>query len=628
MSKMPFGSEGVNKEQYALFKKWVDELIGEVDIPIIEPTPPPATGSKKWNKTQAYILGDFAKSLLNGSALTPDEYARLTTGDTLDTKEYELLLQDWLDTPAFQEKLMHMMRIMLHQNVEKTSVSRYSSQVGGLAPSKNNLLNARLASQNLNEMFARTAMRIINNDGDFRDVVTTRDWEVTTVTLAALARADHSELRTFDSRHRLVFMPGVLDSDYTDWRTVRMLQSDTSTDYELSSSFVAGLRAIGNGGSFSTLAPRVGFFNSPAFLENWETNDSNDFRITVNQAMIVGLSKTFEAGDTTPINHTQGLDAAHSAPDTECYACHKRIDPMRNVFKKYYDARYSRSENTIGKQVPDFSFKGVSTKVSDMDDFARAIANHPNFAYAWASKVCQYFSSNECDKKRPKQVQALADQFANSSFNFKTLIIELFKSPLILDLIKENNDLGLTIARQDHYCFRIDNRINDIRKKNGLDPDEVTFCDKRTPTRGKQVNMIPSETIVRGQIPLLQATQLDPFYLQSVEFLCRDRARFQIKDNANATFNRAQVKLSLDDMVQHVMGIPSNHDDYAHLRQTVQNFYDLGRASPACASAAEININHGGKPACGLDLNLQQAMENVWRLVCASPSATGMGIGY
>ena len=629
--KMPIDLEGkgVSQENYARFARWVDSLI-ELQTPAPSPSPVPDVtgGSESLTKAQAFTIADYAKSLTVGSAINPAEYASLTTGDTLDRVEYEALLNDWISAPAFQQKLLHMMRLLLHQNVESIANSLYNFQTGGLFFAKNVPLDTRRAAANLDEMFARTAVRIINDDEDFRKIITTRDWEVTTVGLAALARADRLDFRTVDENYRLRNMPGVLDSDYDDWRTVRLTQSATSADYELSSEFVAGLRAIPDGGSMPLLAPRVGFFNSPAFLYNWETNTSNQFRITANEALIVAISKTFEVGDITAVNHTNGLAQNHVDPETECYSCHQRLDPMRNVFRKYYDDKTARAKSSVGGQNPDFSFHGVSENISDMDDFARVLAGHPDFAFAWAAKVCQYFTSIECDKKDAASVKTLAEKFAASNYRFKTLLVELFKSPLVIDSFRDSNNLSLSIARRDHYCFRIDNRIDDIRRGKSLDPDDVTFCDTSSNYRAAQVEMIPAETIGRGHIGLLQATQLDPFYAKSVEFLCKDRARFQISNDDSATFNRDDASRSLDDLVQQIMGIPTNHDDYQSLRNTIQNIYDLSRASPVCNSAAEVNLNHGGSPSCGLDLNAQDAMENVWQLMCSSPAATSIGVGY
>ena len=75
--------------------------------------------------------------------------------------------------------------------------------------------------------------------------------------------------------------------------------------------------------------PRVGFFTTPAFFANWQTNTSNQMRVTTNQALIVATGAAVDGTDTTVPPSTPGLDAAHAAPGTACFGCHQLLDPTR-----------------------------------------------------------------------------------------------------------------------------------------------------------------------------------------------------------------------------------------------------------------------------------------------------------
>ena len=87
--------------------------------------------------------------------------------------------------------------------------------------------------------------------------------------------------------------------------------------------------------------PRVGFFSTPAFFANWATNNSNQHRDTLNQALIVGLGRSInpvDKGTATVLDN--GKDGQHSDPNSPCYSCHQTMDPMRNIFRQAYTYSY------------------------------------------------------------------------------------------------------------------------------------------------------------------------------------------------------------------------------------------------------------------------------------------------
>ena len=61
--------------------------------------------------------------------------------------------------------------------------------------------------------------------------------------------------------------------------------------------------------------PRTGFFSTPAFFANWQTNTSNQMRVTLNQTLIVALGAAVDGTDSTvtPGNPPPGLDTVHAA---------------------------------------------------------------------------------------------------------------------------------------------------------------------------------------------------------------------------------------------------------------------------------------------------------------------------
>ncbi len=628
MAKMPFGQQGVSEEHYERFVAWVDKLI-ELAPPInIEPEVPSEIIPQALNKSDAFSIANYVKTLMLGSAVTAEEYSALTAGGAFDQTEYELLLDKWMSDAAFQQKLMRMLRLLLQQNEIPIENTNYYRQNGGLGYAPDAPVDTSRAKANLDLMFVRTALRIINDDDDFREIITTREWEVTTMALAAMARADRGDIWENNKEFWLRSMPGVVDSDYDDWRTVTMVQSDSMAAYELSESFIGSMRSIPEGGEFHSLAPRVGFFNSPAFIFGWQTNTSNQFRLPTNQALIVATAKSFEAGDVTPVNHREGIAAEHALPGTDCYSCHERMDPMRNIYMKYYKDRDTRARENIGDDKPDFAFHGLSQQISTMDEFAQTLATHQDFAFAWAAKVCQYFTSVECDQRYPVHVQELADAFVASGYSFKTLLMGLFRSPLVLYGVTDNSTMLISVMRRDHYCFAMDKRLEDIRGLRNIDNSQK-LCENTRYLPKQMMALIPNDTYSRGRISLLQPALLDPFYLKSIEALCAEQDWRLIGNTSNGrTFNRDQVEQTLDDFTQHILGVPGSHENYQAARDALQRSYQLARATPECASPADVDINHGGNPSCGMALNAQQSMEVLWRMVCSAPANVGVGMGF
>jgi hypothetical protein len=128
--------------------------------------------------------------------------------------------------------------------------------------------------------------------------------------------------------------------------------------------------------------PRVGFFSTPAFFANWPTNNSNQHRDTLNQALIVGLGRSInpvDKGTATVLD--SGKDGQHSDPTSPCYSCHQTMDPMRNVFRQAYTYSYhAQHDATQVFSTASFDYLGQKAPLASFDDFASALVNHPLLA--------------------------------------------------------------------------------------------------------------------------------------------------------------------------------------------------------------------------------------------------------
>ena len=617
-AKMPFGRTGVTPEVYDRFVEWVDELIQAAPPVVIAPSPepePPVIDST----ISTLATANRAKLLLHGGVISSDDLNSITQSNgQLDTNAFRTLLEEWAQTPEFDHKLELFLTLALQQDLENAEADDlYRGQLGLNQVDGNRLIDIDKTRENLQQSFVRTAMRIVKSDGDFREVVTTRDWEVTTALLAMLS---HSDQQKIPKSLRFSLFPNLRDSDYEDWRTVRLTQGSSPANYQHDTGFLNSLRAIGDGDQYALFAPRVGFFSSHVFMQNWETNGDNQFRVNTNQTVIAALGLSFEAGDTTPPNHLEGLDEEHANPGTDCYACHQHLDPMRTVFNKHFNPANLRARQTPQNTRMDFAFHGEREAIQTVDDFANALANHPTFATAWVGKLCQWANSFECDQQ-DAEFQALVSRFVNTNYDMKDLFIRFFSSPVFIKAVGDASEAVVSINRRDHFCDAIRVRINQVRETRGLPVVNTDYCGLNR-LRNYQ-DLIPKDTYARGGTTFLQPNQSDIFVSRSVETFCQDLARNVAGTGANDTFSTRRLDNSLDDLTSSIMGIPEAGENYSTARTTLEQFYNVARAAQ-CSSTDEIEL--GDAPSCGLGLNERDSIRLTWQMACSSPSLNGLGL--
>jgi hypothetical protein len=157
-----------------------------------------------------------------------------------------------------------------------------------------------------------------------------------------------------------------LPTDFTDWKMVTIRKPNAG---EAVSAFY-DLPALRNASELVLQVPRVGFFTTPAFFANWQTNISNQARVTMNQTLIVALGAQVDGADktVTPGNPPPGLCKVHAGCGVRY--CHQ-LDPLRSISR-----RPTRGITTINRGDPQraeghVSFRGVIQPVSTMADWAR-----------------------------------------------------------------------------------------------------------------------------------------------------------------------------------------------------------------------------------------------------------------
>ncbi len=569
-----------------------------------------------------------AKYILHGGTPTEEEFSAVAEGSNqLDPQTLRNQIIEWEKTPQYEKKIRNFLDLALQQ--KEVGNANYAEQFNNIRNGTNRAENydAGKFEENLNTMFSRTAWRIFSQNNDFRNVLSTRTWEVTTAGLAALAWLDKpNQPGTKDYRliprldMRISTNTHLIPSDFEDWRTVTFEPSGNPANYQAKADFMQSLRDIPDGGTLKLRYPRLGFFSSPVFLNYWETNDDNMFRVTIQQTLIVALNKRFDASDNTVTASFDGIDEDHAGTKAEgkvCYQCHRMMDPMKLVFENYLVSRY-RSKPTDTSRQPGFAFVGVSETFNNPGQFAKILRNHPEFAKGWVQKLCLWGNSMPCDESDP-EYQRLVNFFKSNKFNLRLLLRQFFSSPIFTAnekvLTHENNGYLASLSRSNHICHALETRLESVKSELGTS-GESTVC------RDNAMGVIPEDGYARGAVDLVQATHLSLFDAKSIDRQCSVVAnRLMAAGNPfdRQALNNEQIFAA---MVRKVWGYPNNHPQYQERLDALKRIYAIATHKTACEQSP---FNQGDEISCGMGLDRLAGLRTAWFTTCSSPEVISVG---
>ena len=234
--------------------------------------------------------------------------------------------------------------------------------------------------------------------------------------------------------------PYFTTDDMSDWQWVTIRQPNAGETKVLA----YDLPTLRKSTELALSLPRVGFYTTPPYLALWNTNDSNQHRVTANQTLLVALGASFTSEDTIIPLSTAGLDGNHAVNGTECYGCHKSLDPMRQFWATQFDFNDRNDFQTkaggglaanprpatiggvfafgsVNAQGPDmFALGPFLAQVADGDSISR-------FAIAFTQKLCFFANSAACSEDDP-EFRRVASVFQHNNYNFLALVSELFTS--------------------------------------------------------------------------------------------------------------------------------------------------------------------------------------------------------
>ncbi len=361
------------------------------------------------------------------------------------------------------------------------------------------------------------------------------------------------------------------------------------------------LPTLRNANEVVVRTPRVGYFSTPAFFANWPTNNSNQNRDTLNQSLIVGVGRSInpvDKGTATVLDN--GKDGQHSDPTSPCYSCHQTMDPMRNIFRQNYTYSYHAQHDPAQVfSTASFDYLGETASLGSFDDFANALIAHPLYATAWAQKLCYYANSSACTEDDPEFLRVVK-AFTDASYDFHTLMLELFASPLVTgaSATKTWQTVGETvsISRQDHFCAALTNRLQLTTSLC------IGITDKTTATA--VANNIPLDGYLRGAEAPALSTAETPFFRGATESLCAYAASLTI-DKTKSRYDSTKKDSAITDFVSNVMGLAAADPAVPSVTQLLQDHYNAV-------------VTAGGKPT--------DALTSTFIVACLSPTSVAVGL--
>jgi len=396
-------------------------------------------------------------------------------------------------------------------------------------------------------------------------------------------------------------------ADFSDWTMVAIRApaagEATTVFYDL-----PALRAAA---TLVLSIPRVGFFSTPAFFANWQTNSSNQMRVTMNQALIVALGAAVDGTDRTqPPQPVPGLDAAHAGP-AACLSCHQTLDPLRSIFSASYSWNYhGQLDATWSAQPGIFVFQGVTQPVSSMADLGSALASHPLFPAAWVQKLCTYANSGACATDDPEFQRLVAD-FQSSGLSWNTLVAELFASPIVTNAAQTRTAAAggqvVAVSRRDHLCSALNARLGfaDVCALNAPTSKQLTQ------TVPEIVAGLPSDGYGRGATMPILPNAPTLFYRAGLENICAAVAA-QVID-VPASKQVAGVKAW------------SSADPEGAIAQFVSLVMGLTAGDPRAAPAGAILQSHFAA-ALQQGATATAALQSTFIAACLAPSSSGVGL--
>ncbi len=403
--------------------------------------------------------------------------------------------------------------------------------------------------------------------------------------------------------------PYFAPSDFSDWEMVAISGDGTPL-------LAYDLPALRRATELSSKLPRVGFFTTPAFLAVWNTNDSNQHRVTVNQALLVALGQGFTSLSSAILlpPTASAIDGEHAVATSSCYGCHKSLDPMREFFGNFYDFQ-DRADGKKSRGKASFGFGDVAADGTTLLDFGRLLGEVVDrreglptlhrFALELTQKLCFFANSQACEES-DAEMRRVALAFEQSNYDFKVLVRELFSSPLVtgasLTETARVDGVVVSVAHRDQLCAALEKRLNrpDLCENALPAPTNVTS------KLARLAGALPADGFSRGSEYPVTAPDPSLFYFAASELVCESVAEKVVDAATAAVYSSADPASAIEDMVTTLMGVPPSEPKHAAAVRALTAHYqaavEQGKVTPT------------------------NALRSTFAAACQAPSTLSLGI--
>ena len=369
--------------------------------------------------------------------------------------------------------------------------------------------------------------------------------------------------------------------------------------------------------------PRVGFYTTPSYLALWNTNDSNQHRVTANQTLLVALGQSFSGADTIIPISTTGLDSSHSVNGSECYGCHKSLDPLRqfwgtqNDYNDRNDFLTTSFGNTPSNPRPAtkggaLAFGNVNATGADMFALGPLLLQVAEsdgltrFAMAITQQLCFFANSSMCIES-DDEFRRVARSFQASNYSFRALATEFFSSPLVTGATSTTtttkNGLTISISRRDQLCGSLSVRLN----KPDVCGQAVTLPSITQQATQRIASSLASDGFSRGEEFPVTPNSPTLFYRAASELLCENIAPLVVDatGTTDSLYKAASFAAGIDDMVSRVMGVAASDPRHAEAVTALTSHYNAVVAAKNTAT---------------------NALRSTFVLACESPTSLSFGL--
>ncbi len=422
-----------------------------------------------------------------------------------------------------------------------------------------------------------------------------------------------------------VSLPYLTTQDLSDWSWVTVSKKADGAAYVQP----YDLPTLRTTTALSLALPRVGFFSTPAYLALWNTNDSNQHRVTANQTLLVAWGSSFTSENTITPSSTAGLDSTHAVTGSDCLGCHKSLDPLRQFWANQFDfndrndflasgfgAKSTRPTTTGGA----LAFGDVNASGQTLSDLGQLLlqgtdgAGLNQFALSFTQKLCFFADSAGCATDDP-EFRRVAQAFVDSKFDFMTLVGQLFSSPLVTGLATtktfDQRNVIVSIARRDQLCASLSNRLGvpDLCALNVAFPFSSGFATSQTSPIEVQraafriAGSLPADAFSRGAESPVTAASPTLFFKAASEMLCENVAA-KVVDVDGSRYSSKDPDTAIADMVVTLMGYTASDPHHDPALSVLHDHY-----TEALTGGTATN-----------------ALRSVFALACESPTSLSFGL--